>query len=53
MMVDAVINIYQVLQIFRISKKYFWTKVKKVTNKKLFKIKKNKIEKNFKVGVGY
>ena len=36
-----------------ISKKYFWTKVKKVTNKKLFKIKKNKIEKNFKVGVGY
>ena len=36
-----------------ISRKYFWKKVKSVTNKNLFKINNNKIIKNFKVGVGH
>ena len=34
-----------------ISKTYFWNKVKKVTNKKLFKITKNEIVKKFEVGI--
>ena len=35
-----------------ISKKYFWSKVKKVTNKNLFKITKKEIVKKFEVGIG-
>ena len=35
-----------------ISEEKFWSIVKKFTNKKLFKISKNKIKRKFKVGYG-
>ena len=37
----------------KISEKYFWKKVKSVTNKNLFKIQKKKIRKTFKVGTDH